>query len=431
MPSYFFFFILEKHHRKRVRTRVFRQSMAGPKPSPGRVYILFSFCGDPILLFQYPMLIISSIMAKIRDYIKTVHKRITTIGCWQDDADATIYVGLIALGASLLLSILALIIFKLIHSDILFLIVNTVIITVGITAVFLNLYKRIISGPVRAMKDELNKLSVNETSSYTISGKMSQPFRDTTDSITWEDQVRFYMDFATSGQYIDELTGCFNRKYFMQKLSRFMEYSCSSASGKNHATYDTEEYAIFMVDIDHFKQVNDDFGHASGDAVLKDVGRLLRDTVGDKGVVVRNGGEEFVIVYCHNYPFDFSEVAAEINNQFRENISIKSPTDGKLRRITCSVGLVKYPMYPGANSQLSVSQHLDVADMAMYFSKTHGRNQWNEIYAGDRLIKDGVDKRIDISSFLSDPEYGLKRGLLGIRSASGEVKDVAEGIVES
>ena len=179
--------------------------------------------------------------------------------------------------------------------------------------------------------------------------------------------------------------------------------------------YGDDVYGIFMIDIDHFKNVNDVYGHAMGDKILKSVGKLLRETVGDSGVVVRNGGEEFVVIYLAKYPYDFSELAELINQKFRDNIRVEDTSGLKGRNVTCSIGFVDYPFYENAEHVFDLQQHVNLADMAMYVSKTTGRDRWNELKA-TRVPTD----KIDTSLYLNSPEYGLKRGYYVLRNRDGE-----------
>ena len=367
-------------------------------------------------------------MKGLVDYIKNTVYRMIHIGLWDSKLDVTLVVGIVVF---LVVSVLDTIGFMLASvfsgAKITFIIshmtgtqiamfwfffVFTIVSTTVITAFFVALYEHLIFDPVRGIKTELAGLMRSELSDYYVSGKISQPFRNPDSAISWEDQVKFYVDAASMEKYMDELTGCFNRKYFTYKLTNYMELQklSKSFSADRIKMYGADTYAVFMIDIDHFKSVNDVYGHATGDEVLRSVGQLLRKTVGDNGVVVRNGGEEFVIVYSEKYPFDFSKVAEKINQAFRDNIRVASQGQLKGRDVTCSVGFVKYPFYDGAESILTLEQHVDLADMAMYASKEGGRDQWHELVA-----KRGLTDKVDMVLYASNIDYGVKRGYYELR----------------
>ena len=369
-------------------------------------------------------------MKKILSYITDLFYKMTNIGLWTNAFDVSFVVGGIVFGVTAVLNTLGFLVassfmgvpLTLIASHMKgaqvplfwFFVMHTAITTLIITTMFVKLYERLVFDPVRDIKAELAGLMKSELSEYYVSGKISKPFRDPDSAITWDDQVKFYVDAASVEKYMDELTGCFNRKYFTYKLTNYMELQKLSKgfSGNNKVkTYGSDVYAVFMIDIDHFKSVNDVYGHAAGDEVLKAVGKLLRDVVGDKGVVVRNGGEEFVIVYSEKYPFDFAPIAEKINQAFRDNIKVPNMGQLRGRDVTCSIGFVKYPFYDGAESVLTLEKHVDLADMAMYTSKQTGRDRWHELVAG----REPTDK-VDMVLYASNVEYGIKRGYYSLRN---------------
>lgn len=368
-------------------------------------------------------------MKSLLSFVKNIFYRMSNIGLWESKTDVYLFVGAIVFVATALLDLIGYMLASVFSTGTItfvfshmngvqmtmfwYFAIFTLIATSIITSLFVVLYEKLIFTPVRDIKTELSDLMRTELSEYYVSGKISKPFRNPDSAITWEDQVKFYVDAASVEKYMDELTGCFNRKYFSYKLTNYMELQKLSkgvSSGKVKL-YGSDSYAVFMIDIDHFKSVNDVYGHATGDFVLRDVGKLLREVVGDNGVVVRNGGEEFVIVYCERYPFDFAEVAEKINQSFRARIKVPSQGMQKGRDVTCSIGFVKYPFYDGAENTITLEQHVDLADMAMYSSKQAGRDRWHELVA-DRIPTD----KIDMVLYASNLEYGFKRGYYHLRS---------------
>jgi diguanylate cyclase (GGDEF)-like protein/PAS domain S-box-containing protein len=151
----------------------------------------------------------------------------------------------------------------------------------------------------------------------------------------------------------DHLTNIYNRKHFDEmlhmELSRFKRYG--------------EKGSLVMFDIDHFKKVNDTFGHDLGDEVLKTVTRLVQDTLRESDVFARWGGEEFVLLLPHT---DFHG-ACDKAEALREYISESAiETVG---RITCSFGVVDLRE---GESQESLFRRLD---RALYQAKREGRNR--------------------------------------------------------
>ncbi len=165
----------------------------------------------------------------------------------------------------------------------------------------------------------------------------------------------------------DALTGLWNRKPFddlFYKVIQPVEPATLEPGEVEHRReIDASSFFLAMVDIDHFKQVNDTYGHLIGDEVLLLVARILKSSFRASDRVYRFGGEEFVIVLrCAND--DAAMVAAE---RFRTNMaSFHFPQAGC---ITASVGLTQ--ILPGDLP----SSACERADQAVYYAKHHGRNQ--------------------------------------------------------
>lgn len=376
-------------------------------------------------------------MEKSQKGIKETWNRIFNVGTWEKDSDTLWFIGIICAILTVLFDFIGFVTVSLVLGDRVtlisshmshtqlylfwYFILHTIIGSILLTVTVFTLYTRIISSPVRDFKRRLQQMSRAEMSDYLFEGRLSRPFKDPNGRQTWEDQVLDYIDASTSEKYIDELTGCFNKKYLYRKFVGLMNTQrLSNINKKGPKTYNSEIYSVMMVDIDHFKKINDDFGHATGDQVLIKVGKTLRECVGSKGIVIRNGGEEFLVFCAAGYPYDFSEVAENINQAFRDHISAVSPMDGSVRRITCSVGYVNYPFIEGPDFELSLQNHIDLADMAMYIAKTHGRNTHYELKLNSKPAG-----RFDLVKFCSDPEYGLKRRFYYFES-DGNQPDITE-----
>lgn len=156
----------------------------------------------------------------------------------------------------------------------------------------------------------------------------------------------------------DQLTGLKNRRY----LNQFLEDEFSRSSRYSHSI------AILMIDIDHFKSVNDNYGHLSGDRCLKAVAEQIRLSNREPtDLVARYGGEEFCFVLPETDSQGARVVAERILQQV-EN-TVVTLKNGSLR-VTCSIGL--YAAVP--ESAKDVNLFIDRADEALYHSKQNGRN---------------------------------------------------------
>ncbi|MBE6446680.1 MAG: sensor domain-containing diguanylate cyclase [Alphaproteobacteria bacterium] len=153
----------------------------------------------------------------------------------------------------------------------------------------------------------------------------------------------------------DTLTGLYNRRQFEAMVAQ------SIASAKRYQT----PYCVMMCDIDHFKMVNDTYGHEAGDIVLKGVADLMRSSFRASDIVGRYGGEEFV-VFLTNTDVAGAQVAAEKFRLLVEQAHIEA--EGKHIPVTISLGIT--------NTQNNdLLRLVKEADLALYYSKEHGRNQ--------------------------------------------------------
>jgi diguanylate cyclase (GGDEF)-like protein len=125
--------------------------------------------------------------------------------------------------------------------------------------------------------------------------------------------------------------------------------------------------SISMIDIDHFKRINDSYGHTVGDQVLFQLANILQESVRDPDTVGRYGGEEFLVVLPNTRLKAAAEQAARLCKRTREaDINI-----GEIIQLTISIGVAEYR--PG---QENWQKFLSRADMALYDAKNAGRDRW-------------------------------------------------------
>jgi len=154
----------------------------------------------------------------------------------------------------------------------------------------------------------------------------------------------------------DGLTGVYTRRYF---LERFEEEVKRSQSRKT-------ELSFLMVDADHFKSINDQHGHLTGDAVLREIARIIQENVREIDIVGRFGGEEFCVVLPDTDQSGALVVAERIRKS-AEKCLIKA-YDSTVR-VTLSIGVA---LFPSDGKQLE--ELMDKADWALYRAKSQGRN---------------------------------------------------------
>lgn len=165
----------------------------------------------------------------------------------------------------------------------------------------------------------------------------------------------------------DPLTGLYNRRYAMPSLARIAKSSYTTG----------QSYAVMVIDLDHFKLVNDQLGHTAGDAVLEKMGNVLRGFVGPSDLAARIGGEEFLIAIPRISEADAQSRAHQLCDLIAAT-PFRIPGQDQPLSVTASIGLAMGEPV-GAEGPDSGRQTtpaiLERADKALYGAKTHGRNQ--------------------------------------------------------
>lgn len=156
----------------------------------------------------------------------------------------------------------------------------------------------------------------------------------------------------------DGLTKAFNKKYFLDRIETEVAYA------RRHMTF----LSLLMFDVDHFKKVNDTYGHLAGDYVLARLSKLAMNTVRTEDVFARYGGEEFAVL-CRGVPLPSAGILGE---RLRAVVEA-TPFDyeGKRMPISISVGVAGHPELPIETS----TQLIGAADEALYNAKRSGRNR--------------------------------------------------------
>jgi diguanylate cyclase (GGDEF)-like protein len=159
----------------------------------------------------------------------------------------------------------------------------------------------------------------------------------------------------------DALTGLYNRWFVLEKIDSEM----------NRALRHGSPMSLLMLDIDHFKSVNDTWGHPAGDQVLRAIGALLRESCRVYDVPGRYGGEEFCIVLPETKPGSTSVVAERIRSRLE---STPLPCGETSIRVTASIGIAGMDLAE-KNEPLNPAGLIDRADRALYSAKNRGRNR--------------------------------------------------------
>lgn len=182
----------------------------------------------------------------------------------------------------------------------------------------------------------------------------------------------------------DPLTGLRNRRYLNQHIVADTLLAIRQHEERLRGNAVTEaDLIFFLVDMDHFKRINDDHGHAAGDAVIQQMRDRLRRVFRDSDHLVRWGGEEFLIVARGTERTQAPELAQRV----RQVVAEQAFEIGEKRRIYCSVslGFACFPPLPAQPRLLDWHQSLRLADMALYDAKQRGRDAWTGVLQIDQL----------------------------------------------
>ena len=209
--------------------------------------------------------------------------------------------------------------------------------------------------------EELHNADIPEESWFEAIINYIAPINDDSHKVMWSvrnvTQTHLLEKKLKKLSETDELTGVLNRRAFLLEL----EQAFSSLPDKN------EHLVCLMIDIDHFKEINDMVGHLSGDEVIKQVANICQKQIRNSDHIGRLGGEEFGVVLSNTNAIQAFDVAERIRLSIRSTVC---PVDGHDIYPTVSIGIAEF------NQQVdSVKALLINADTAMYYSKRMGRDQ--------------------------------------------------------
>jgi two-component system cell cycle response regulator len=175
----------------------------------------------------------------------------------------------------------------------------------------------------------------------------------------YHDKLRGLLESSVSMAYTDPLTGVYNRRYMKAHLERKIMEIPESA----------KPVSVLMCDLDHFKQINDTYGHAAGDEVLKEMASRVGDNLRDFDMVARYGGEEFVVVMPAT-PLSAAQAVAERLCKRIGTEGFAIPGRGEPLTVTTSIGVAST-----SDPQMEAEGLLAQADVALYEAKHAGRNR--------------------------------------------------------
>lgn len=215
------------------------------------------------------------------------------------------------------------------------------------------------------------------------------------------EELRVANESLRDASHTDMLTGLYNRRYLYDQMSRELAHF----ERLRERLPENDPVLVFaLVDVDHFKKINDELGHRAGDEILVELARRLRESVREGDYVVRWGGEEFLLVLREMERGQTARIIDRLQRQISERPYVLGTA--RTRRVSCSVGYAEYPL-TAAGDGPSWEGVVDLADRALYEVKDNGRNGWAVLRPGPG---------VDAPELLHRVRAGLATAL-----ASGEV----------
>jgi diguanylate cyclase (GGDEF)-like protein len=200
----------------------------------------------------------------------------------------------------------------------------------------------------------------------------------------------------------DPLTALYNRRHF-QEFMRGHEGIAQSSANEETVS------ALFLMDVDHFKHINDTYGHGAGDAVLREISDALREILRETDMIVRWGGEEFLAFLPAVPRSSLDDVARRLLS----GIPARSiEYQGNKLSVNVSIGFAPFPLAPGGKA-MSWERAVNLVDMALYLAKGHGRNR---AYGVQRLAG---DSRMSMEQIEQDIEAAWRAGSVELSVVQG------------
>lgn len=229
----------------------------------------------------------------------------------------------------------------------------------------------------------------------------------------------------------DSLTGLRNRRFLFEEVTKDVALiqrsqhgpSDLARRGETATGHDVKQLVFIMVDLDWFKPINDTCGHAAGDRVLLQVRSILEKACRNSDILVRWGGDEFLVV-GRNADLEGIEVVPERIRSMIERASFDLG-DGQVAHLTCSIGFTTYPVHGTPAHVLGLEQVVALADGALYIAKKKaGRNAWVGLLGTENTTSEAL-----LRSIQAEPDRILQEGNLEVR-ASRDLTGSAEASVE-
>ena len=206
----------------------------------------------------------------------------------------------------------------------------------------------------------------------------------------------------------DSLTGLHNRRFLLTEIER--DVALATRQRLSDPTAHATSFLFLMLDLDGFKPLNDTHGHRAGDEALRQVTALLREACRRSDVIIRWGGDEFLVVGRQTERAGGDVLARRIRAAVAGHVfEIEGVPP---QRLSCSIGFALFPFVESDPAALGWEQVLTVADRALYAAKASGRDTWVGLEEGPRAESADV-----LAALADDPGGAITRGLVHATSS--------------
>ncbi len=210
----------------------------------------------------------------------------------------------------------------------------------------------------------------------------------------------------------DPLTGLRNRRYINEviipELNSFINFKkhLNSQSDRRLTREEDKVFAFYLFDLDHFKQINDTYGHDTGDHVLREFSGILKNSIREDDFCIRWGGEEFLVVLKRTNPDYVNRYVAKVRAIVAGHNFANAGSSQHFLKMTCSIGFTVLPFFADKPELVSFEESVMLADLALYHAKHSGRDRAVRIFARNHDFQSESIRR-----YLSSLEDGISAGV--------------------
>jgi len=219
---------------------------------------------------------------------------------------------------------------------------------------------------------------------------------------TLNNELEQALDHLRQLSMTDELTGLMNRRFLNvsipEEVAQVVRNYRNLDQGCEDRTKANMDMLFAMIDIDHFKVVNDTYGHAAGDKVLMQMKERFKKFTRASDTLIRWGGEEFMVVSRNVSRTNYETLLNRLHNGIKSAL-YDIDQDNKLK-ITCSIGAAVFPFHKKWPSSVSWENVVQVVDTCLYAAKRSGRDAWVGVMSTDKATVEDINT--DLSQHLPE-----------------------------